>query len=199
MKSPGFRIAALLLAVAAAGLVAGVGLVAAAGSEAPGTYSAEPVRSRLEFYGKQAGAEFQGVFHRFTAVIEFSPDALATAHFDVQIDLGSLDSQDNDRDSTMRSADIFDIGHFPTAHYVTRGFTKTAAGFRALGALTLRGVTKDVPVDFQFAATPGGAKLDGTASLNRLDFGVGQGDWKSTESVDNAVRVKFSLALAPKP
>lgn len=192
MKRLGRRPAILLLAIAAAGLVG------AAGSGAPGAYNAEPARSRLAFYGKQGGAEFEGVFHRFTAVIEFSPDALATAQFEVQIDLGSLDSEDNDRDKTMRSADIFDVAQFPTAHYVTRSFTKTTAGFRALGALTLRGVTKDVPVDFQFAATPGGAKLDGTASLNRLDFGVGQGDWKSTDQVDNAVRVKFSLALAPK-
>jgi polyisoprenoid-binding protein YceI len=55
-----------------------------------------------------------------------------------------------------------------------------------------------VPIDFQFTNAAGGAKLAGTAKLNRLDFGVGQGDWKSTEWVADAVKVSFSLVLKPK-
>jgi polyisoprenoid-binding protein YceI len=163
------------------------------------SYVADPAASRLEFVAVQAGAEFKGVFHKFTAAVDFSPDALASAHFDVQIDLNSLDTGDKDRDKTMRGPDIFDIAHWPTAHYVTKSFTKTAAGYTAVGALTLRGVTKDVPIDFQFAPTPGVAKLEGSAKLKRLDFGVGQGDWKSTEWVADAVKVSFWLVLKPKP
>jgi|APFre7841882630_1041343.scaffolds.fasta_scaffold03219_3 polyisoprenoid-binding protein YceI len=162
-------------------------------------YMADPGTSRLEFSGVQAGAQFKGVFHKFTAIIIFAPDALADARFDVEIDVNSLDSEDDDRDSTMRGADIFDVAHFPTAHYVTRSFTRTASGYTALGSLTLRGVTKEVPIDFQFAATGGGARLSGTAKLKRLDFGVGQGDWKSTKSVADAVDVAFALVLKPKP
>ncbi len=162
-------------------------------------YSADPAQSRLEFTGVQAGAEFKGVFHMFTASVDFAPDAPANSRIDVQIDMNSADSMDKDRDGTMRGPDIFDVAHFPTAHYVTRSISKTAAGYSAIGALTLRGVTKDVPIDFQFAAAPGGAKLTGSAKLKRLDFGVGQGDWKSTEWVGDAVKVSFSLALKNKP
>jgi polyisoprenoid-binding protein YceI len=161
------------------------------------TYVADPAAGKLEFVGVQAGAEFTGAFHKYTA-IDFSPDAPATAHFDVQIDLASEDTKDKDRDQTIRGSDIFDVAHFPTAHYVTKSITKTASGFTATGSLTLRGVTKDVPIDFQFVATGGQAKLDGTAKLKRLDFGVGQGDWKSTEWVADAVKINFSLILKPK-
>ncbi len=162
------------------------------------SYTAEPAGSRLEFVGVQAGAEFKGTFHKFTATVDFAPDALANAHFDVQVDLNSLDTLDKDRDGTMRGSDMFDIAHFPTAHYVTRSFTKTATGYSAVGALTLHGVTKDVPINFQFASTGAGAKLDGTATVKRLDFGVGQGDWKSAEWVADAVKIAFSLTLKPK-
>lgn len=161
-------------------------------------YSADPQQSRLEFTGVQAGAEFKGAFHKFSAEIEFAPDALASSRFDVQIDLKSVDSMDKDRDTTIRGPDIFDVAHYPTAHYVTRSFTKTAAGYTAVGSLTLRGVTKDVPIDFQFTQAAGGAKLDGSAKLKRLDFGAGQGDWKSTEWVADAVKISFSLVLKPK-
>jgi polyisoprenoid-binding protein YceI len=173
--------------------------IAPGAATAATSYTAELGTSRLEFTGVQAGADFKGVFHKFTATIDFAPDALANSHFDVQIDMNSLDSMDKDRDGTMRGADIFDVAHFPTAHYVTRSFSKTAAGYAAIGALTLRGVTKDVPIEFQFAATSSGAKLTGTAKLKRLDFGVGQGDWKSTEWVGDTVNVAFSLVLKPKP
>jgi len=171
---------------------------ALAQAAAPASYVADPSASHLDFTGVQAGAEFKGTFHKFTAAIDFAPEDLATAHFDVQIDLNSIDTKDNDRDKTMRGPDIFDVAHNPTAHYVTKSFTKTATGYAAVGALTLHGVTKEVPINFTFA--PGAAaKLDGTASLKRLDFGVGQGDWKSTEWIADAVKVSFSLALKPRP
>jgi polyisoprenoid-binding protein YceI len=170
--------------------------VNAAGAAA--SYSADPELSRLEFVGVQAGADFKGSFHRFTAAVDFSPDALASSHLDVQVDLKSVDSMDKDRDTTIRGPDILDVAHSPTAHYVTRSFAKTAAGYSALGALTLRGVTKDVPIEFKFTPGTAGAKLEGSAKLKRLDFGAGQGDWKSTEWVADQVKINFSLVLKPR-
>jgi polyisoprenoid-binding protein YceI len=182
------------LIIAAA--TAAAATAAAAGSVASFTAAAE--QSRLEFVGVQAGAEFKGVFHKFTASVEFAPDALASSRIDVQIDMNSVDSKDKDRDTTIRDKDVFDVPHNPTAHYFTKTITKTGTGFAAVGALTLRGVTKDVPIEFQFAPADGGAKLSGSAKLNRLDFGVGQGDWKSTDTIGNAVKINFSLVLKPK-
>ena len=180
-------------------LLASLYLPAAVSAAGPVTsYAVDPQQSRLEFVGVQAGADFKGAFHKFSAAVDFSPDAPADSRFDVQIDLNSVDSMDKDRDTTIRGPDIFDVAHSPTAHYVTRSFAKTAAGYSAVGALTLRGVTKDVPIDFQFTQAGTGAKLVGTAKLKRLDFGAGQGDWKSTEEVADAVKISFSLLLKPK-
>ena len=186
------RRAATIIALCAAAAVS----ARAAGAA---SYTADPSASRLEFIGVQAGAEFKGSFRKFTAAVDFAPDSLASARFDVQIDLNSLDTMDKDRDKTMRGPDIFDIAHYSTSHYVTRSFAKTAAGYTAVGALTLHGVTKDVPIDFQFVAAAGKSKIEGTAKLKRLEFGVGQGDWKSTEWVKDEVKVAFSLVLKPAP
>jgi polyisoprenoid-binding protein YceI len=187
-----------MLAAASLEILGGTLISSKAFSGDASGYIADPHQSKLEFYGVQAGAEFKGEFHQFTGSVQLSPDALASAVIDVQISMNSLDSQDKDRDQTMRSTDIFDVAHFSTAHYVTRSIAKTVAGYTAQGSLTLRGVTKDVPIEFRFSPAAGGAKLEGTAKLNRLDFGVGQGDWKSTEWVANAVKISFSLGLKPK-
>jgi polyisoprenoid-binding protein YceI len=174
-------------------------LAASAALAAPPSFTADPATSRLEFTGVQAGAEFKGTFHKFDATVDFAPDALTASRFDVHIDLDSVDTKDKDRDKTLRGPDIFDVAHFPAAHYVTRGFTKTATGYTATGSLTLHGVTKDVPLDFQFVQKGAAAKLEGTALLKRLEFGVGQGDWKSTEWVADKVKVAFSLDLKQRP
>ena len=179
-------------------LATAIVLSAAAGAAAAASYTADPQQSRLEFVGVQAGAEFKGVFQKFTANVDFAPEALAGSRIDVQIDMNSVDSKDKDRDTTIRGKDVFDVAHNPTAHYVTKSITKTATGFAAVGSLTLRGVTKDVPIEFQFTNQGAGAKLSGSAKLNRLDFGVGQGDWKSTETIADAVKINFSLVLKSK-
>jgi polyisoprenoid-binding protein YceI len=179
--------------------VSGVILLSAAAAVANAAgYTADGQKSRLEFVGVQAGADFKGVFRKFSAAVDFSPDALPSSRIDVQIDMSSVDSMDKDRDKTILGPDVFDVAHSPTAHYVTKSLVKTASGYTAVGALTMHGVTKDVPIDFQFTQVAAGATLTGTAKLKRLDFGVGQGDWKSTEWVGDAVRISFSLVLTPK-
>src|ERR1700731_632334 len=112
--------AALLAAVTLSGAVNAAGPAA--------NYSADPQQSRLEFVGVQAGADFTGGFHKFTAAVDFAPDALESSRIEVQIDVNSVDSMDKDRDKTMRGSDVFDVAHWPTAHYVTRSVTKSAAG-----------------------------------------------------------------------
>ena len=184
--------------IAAAGAAALLGSAMMSASASAASYAADPASSRLEFTGVQAGAAFKGVFHQFSAAVDFDPAAPASAHIEVTIEVKSVDSGDKDRDDTMRGADIFDAAHFPTAHYVTRSVTRTATGFSAIGALTLRGVTKDVPIELKFAAAAAGTTLSGTAELKRLDFGVGRGDWKNTDWVADSVKVAFSLDLKPK-
>lgn len=170
----------------------------AADAQAPAHYVADPARSRLEFTGVQAGAPFKAVFHKWSASIDFSPEALASSHFDVLIDLASVDSEDKDRDDTIRGPDIFDVAHHPSARYVTRSIQKTSSGYAASGSLTLHGVTRDVPIAFTFSGAGASARLSGDAKLARLDFGVGQGDWKNTDEVKNEVSVAFTLTLVPK-
>lgn len=159
-------------------------------------WSMQPKESKLTFVGVQAGAQFEGGFDKFTADIRFDANDLATSRFDVKIDTASVNTQDAERDDTLKSADLFDAKRFPTARYVADKFTaKGGNKYSATGKLTLRDVTKDVPIEFTFESKDGGAWLKGTAKIKRLDFGVGQGEWKDTSTVGNDVQVRFALRL----
>lgn len=190
---PGLRLWAMI-AIAAPGAPAPM----AATPTVP-SYLADPAGSRLEFSGTQAGAPFHGLFKHYVAAVNFAADSLAASHIDVLIDLDSLDTQDADRDKTVRGADFFNVAQSPKAHFVTRSIQKSATGYIAAGSLTLRGVTRDVSIEFVFRNLGPGATLEGSAKLKRLDFGVGQGEWQSTEWVGNDVGVRFTLSLKPKP
>lgn len=162
------------------------------------SWNTEPTRSKLSFSGTQAGAEFGGEFRQFAADISFDPDDLATSAFDVTIQMASVDTGDRERDDIIRGEDLFATQRWPTAHYVTEQLTDEGGGrFGGTGKLTIRGVTREVPIGFTYRADAAGAWLNGQATLRRLDFGVGQGDWKDTEWVGNDVRVAFSLRLQP--
>ena len=161
-------------------------------------WTVQPKESKLTFVGIQEGAEFTGVFERFTADIQFDPQDLAGSRFDVKIETASASTRSDDRDETLKSDDFFAVKQYPTAHYVADRFTaKGGNKFSATGKLTIRNVTRDVPIEFTFESKDGSAWLKGGAQLKRLDFGVGQGDWKDTEQVGNEVKVNFVLLLKP--
>lgn len=156
----------------------------------------QPGQSTLTFTATQAGAPFEGKFEKFSADIRFDPADLTKSRFEVRIDLASVDSQDGERDDTLRGPDLFAVEKWPTATYVAERFEhKGGTKFGAHGRLTLRGVTREVPIEFTFETDKRGAWLKGTGKLNRLDFGVGQGEWKDTESVANEVQVRYALLL----
>jgi polyisoprenoid-binding protein YceI len=183
-------------------LLVAVGLgVASAVAAAPGVvhYVLDQSRSTLEYTFTQAGAQNKGRFTRFPVTFDFSPDNLGASRLDVTVDIGSLDTGDQERNDTLRSDDLFAVAKFPQAHFTATQLVKTAAGFEAVGKLTIRNMTHDMRVPFTFrTATENGAAvgyMSGKTTLRRLDYGVGQGDWKATDQVGNDVGVSFALRL----
>lgn len=161
----------------------------AAGGVYAAQWQAAAPQSKLTFNAVQAGAAFEGQFKKFAATVAFDPAKPTECQFDVSIDTTSVDTQDGERDETLKSADLFDTKRFPQSRYVSKGCTARGQQFVSNGKLTLRNVTRDVPITFTFD----GKTLKGSAQLKRLDFGVGQGDWKDTEWVANDVKVGFVL------
>jgi polyisoprenoid-binding protein YceI len=159
-------------------------------------WNLQPKDSTLTFVGKQAGAEFQGSFDKFTADITFDPENLAASRFDVQIDTASVNTHDTERDDTLRGAELFNVKKWPKSQYVAEKFADKGGGkYTAAGKLTLRDVTREVPIEFTFEQRDGGAWLKGSSLVKRLDFGVGQGEWKETDTVANDVKIRFALKL----
>jgi polyisoprenoid-binding protein YceI len=171
----------------------------ASAATAPPTYALDATKSTLEFAFVQAGAQNKGRFPKFTLEFAFADDNLAASKLDVTIDIAALDTGDQERDDTLRDTDLFNVKKYPQARFTATQITKTGAGYEAAGSLMLRGVTKAQRVQFTLrSATEQGHHvlyMTGKSLVKRLDFGVGQGDWKSTEWVGADVTVNFNLRL----
>lgn len=157
-------------------------------------WAVRPAESTLGFTAKQQGAEFKGVFERWTADIAFDPDALATSKVTVRVETGSFNSKSADRDSEVPGKAWFDVKGFPEAVFEATTFEKTGEGsYVAKGTLTLKGVSKPVDLPFTLAIEGGVARMAGSASLNRTEFNVGSGSWKDPASVGHEVKIDVAV------
>ncbi len=155
--------------------------------------------SHIKFIGVQAGAEFEGVWQSWTAIIRFSGDNLGAGVFDITIETVAVATQDDERDFALADPEWFDSFNTPEAYYRARNFSANADGsFSADGHLIVKGFAS--PVVFQFSVEEIGEQriLVGSAELDRLALGVGTGEWEDTESIGRMVlvdvRVEASIA-----
>lgn len=155
--------------------------------------------STLVFASQYDGETFTGSFPGFSTKLSFDPAQLANAKLDVTIPLAGAKTGNADRDSTLQGADFFDVGKYAQARYTASKFRSLGGNqYAADGTLSLRGVSK--PVTLNFTWTPGAKPvLAGKATVKRLDFGVGGGDWADTGSIPNEVAISTKVVLQPAP
>jgi polyisoprenoid-binding protein YceI len=158
---------------------------------------ADQSAGKLEFQAIQAGARFTGAFTRFHVTLDFDPAHPGQGSLDVTVETASIDTQDGERDEILRGPDFFWVEKHPRAVFHAARFERAGEEWRAPGELTIRGRRQAVPVTFTLAASAGPAVMKGSARLKRLEFGLGQGEWASTEWVGDDVDVRFELALRP--
>jgi polyisoprenoid-binding protein YceI len=151
----------------------------------------------LQFSAMQAGAKFTGAFKTFQARLDFDPANPSKGSLDVTVETPSIDTQDSERDEIIKSRDFFWTDKYSQAVFHAVRFEPDGTGFRAVGELSIRGAKKPATVRFTLTPAAGVSVMKGTANLHRLDFGLGQGDWASTEWVGDDVEVRFELKLRP--
>lgn len=166
-------------------------------------WKVDTTKSKLTFEAEQAGDKLKGEFPKFTAVIEFDEKALDKSSIKVTIDMASATIDGKDRQESLPTSDWFDIAKFPTATFTSTSirapqtYNKLGSNqYIAKGPLTIKGVSKEIELPFTLTSLSSqqGAWIGhGEVTLNRQDFSVGTGQWKSDEWVKFPVRVTFLI------
>lgn len=181
----------------ATALVAAIFLLPAQIGAAPFLSDAE--QSRLEFTFNQAGARNSGQFRDFK--VEFEPPQSdgTGGRLEVLIDVASLDTQDGDRDSMLRSGYFFDTDFHPEARFESQEIVAQGEDrYTANGTLTIRETSREISLPFVFEEDPGDEArqhLHGQFPVRRLDYGVGRGEWAATTWIRNDVSISYTVKL----
>lgn len=146
---------------------------------AAGTYSFDVAHSHVGFTAKHLMiAKVRGRFGSFSGQVAIAEEPLASS-VEVNIDAASIDTRDPQRDGHLRSADFLDADNFPSLTYKSTSVRHTGDDEWAVdGELTIRGVTRNVPLAVVFdgaALDPWGgtrAVFSASAKINREDFGL---------------------------
>ncbi|MCB1591133.1 MAG: cytochrome b/b6 domain-containing protein [Alphaproteobacteria bacterium] len=153
--------------------------------------------SVLGFEAMQYGQAFSGTFD-FSGQIIFDPENLEGNSVSITIDITSIDTGSKDRDGQAQSFDWFDTERYPTAFFEAKSFIKGEANhYTAKGNLVIRDVRMPIELPFELAIERKGglrvAHVKAQTILMRLDFKVGQGQWESTETIGNEVKISLTL------
>ena len=174
-------------------------LVLGLGGLLPGPLSAAAAGGSIAFVAAQAGVPLRGGFERFDAQLHLDTAHLDAAHLasasvSVRVEVGSLNAGGRDANELLAGPGFFDLAHFPEARFTAERFSALPSGtLRAHGSFTLKGKTVSLPVDFTLVDAAGRRWIEGTFVISRLAFGIGQGEWADTGTLEDAVRVEFRL------
>ena len=158
-----------------------------------------PDPGALVFISTQAGAPLEGTFHDFDAEICFDPEHPDTpAQITVRVATSSVDTLLPELDDALRGPDFLDSNQWPYATYNSDSIQLLENNqYLVTGKFTLRNITRTIEVPFVLKQPSGSEmqQLEGSTTIKRLDYDIGQGEWHDTRWVGNDVVLKFSVKL----
>jgi len=169
------RIALVALALATA---------AATAIAAPEKFTIDRAHSEMGFDVRHFFSKVHGRFEDFQGTIVFDANDPSKISVEGTATTASISTDNERRDSHLRSADFFDAEKYPTLSFKSTKVTADGKNkYKVAGDLTLRGVTK--PVVFEAEYLGSGDTGDGrvkagftaTTTVNRKDFGI---NWNKT-------------------
>jgi polyisoprenoid-binding protein YceI len=175
-----------------------------------GDYTLDLAHTRIGFSARHAMVtKVRGQFNEFNGSAHLDTENPANSKVDITIKVASIDTRNADRDAHLRTNDFLAMEEFPEITFRSTGVDQSGDNkFDVTGDLTIRGVSKPVTINFELnggTQDPWGnfrVGFDGTASINRKDWGV---NWNAALEaggvmVSDKINLEFEVeAVKVKP
>lgn len=174
----------------------------AAGEGEPLCYAGGAGSGELTFSGAVEDTGFAGRFGEFSVRYCLAGEEAQGHEIRVTVSLASADSDNRDRDETLKGPQFFAVERHPTAVWQSTGVRRDGDGYVADGELSLKGIT--APQSIRYELTPDGEAIiargrftmAGGTRIDRQRFDVGIGEFADPEFVRNEVVVEFEVTLS---
>jgi polyisoprenoid-binding protein YceI len=172
------------------------------------SWQIDPSHSEISFSVRHMMiSTVRGRFDKFSGVVDLNEAHPELSMVEVQIETGSINTRDANRDGHLRSPDFFDAEHYPVATFKSTKVERVGDNqARVTGDLTMRGVTKPVTLNVEYAGKASmwgrtSAGFSAETKFNRKDWGL---NWNQTlESggllVGENVTIGIEVELVKQP
>jgi polyisoprenoid-binding protein YceI len=140
------------------------------------------------------GIDVNGTIDDLKTEIHFFPDDLLNSSISATVSPATVDTKNKKRDKHLTTKDFFEVEKFPTISFSSRNFRKVGEYYIVEGDLTIKNITKQITIPFEFTDSGSTALFVGDFDIKRLDFDVG----KKTIMMGNEVRVHLNIPVLRK-
>ena len=182
-----------------------IGAALSTATFAQSTWKVDKAHSRLQFtITHLAVSDVDGFFKDFDVTIAATKPDFSDAKFDLTAKTASVNTDNDQRDTHLKSGEFFDIANHPTLTFTSTGITPTTPNhYKLTGKMTLNGVTKPVTLDLWYRGTitnpmnkaeDAGFQVSGV--IKRSDFGFGSKYGAPMLSDEVAIKANGEFAKA---
>lgn len=146
----------------------------------PTKWVVDPVHTEIQFKVKHLMiTTVTGYFRKYDVEVETETDDFTTASKIIfTADIDSIDTNNDQRDTHLKSADFFAAEEHKHLRFVGKKYAKKGDEFKLTGDLSIRGTTKPITLDVEFAGivvdpygqTKAGFTVDG--KISRKEYGL---------------------------
>ncbi len=140
----------------------------------------DPMHSEVQFKVKHLViSTVTGSFKNFEGTVETEGDDFSNAKINFSVDVNSINTNQEQRDGHLKSADFFDAEKYPHITFESTSVTKESdEDYKLTGNLTIKGVTNPVTLEVEhggiaadfYGNTKAGFEIEG--KINRKAFGL---------------------------
>ena len=144
----------------------------------PNAWRIDVGHSDLSFSIRHFVSRVRGSFGQWSGTIVVDTTDVTRGSVDVTIQAASIDTQNENRDNDLRSANFFDVTKYPTITFRSTKVEGKPDDLTVTGDLTMHGVTRPVVLKGRYLGATvdnrGGRRIgfEATTTINRLDYGV---------------------------
>lgn len=145
------------------------------------SYGIDPAHTNIGFTAKHlAVTTVHGHFAKFDGSFEGPDDDMSKARGTIKVEVASLSTRNDQRDTHLKSADFFDAEKYPYLTFSVTGIEKIDdESYRVRGDLTIKETTRPIEltgtIEGRLPDPFGGRErlgVSATGQVNRMDFGL---------------------------
>ena len=130
-----------------------------------------------------------GTFDAPKGTAIFDPNNLNSSSFNLTVAANTFKTNSNGRDKDMKSEKYFDVAKYPEIRFKSSKVEKKGDKYQAIGSLTIKDVSKTVTLPFEAKKNADGTyALSSTFEINRLDYKIGESNWKLKDVVTVSIK-----------